>query len=139
MAPVSDLLGKDVSDPITLSMTALHPLKAAHKTYLAIHSSHKSSEHLRELAHLGLWPILPRNWDIELHLSRLAQYQPADLMYQFGYETIRSMHCSACQSGLQDRMSRLLNEVSQMVTGLCIDCIRSGVEQGHGHNCRMKH
>jgi hypothetical protein len=49
-------------------------------------------------------------------------------------------YCNACDSELVFHIARLTDSFRNRWTdGMCLDCIRAGVVQGEGKNCRINH
>lgn len=108
----------------------------------------KCTAYLRQLSHLGLWPINLEDRSIDEVLSALGRFTEVDLGEELGVSTecnnqdvnglYKPLYCQACNLKTRQSIDRLADEVTKSVKGLCLDCARKGASQ-KGEGCRTKH
>ncbi|TLD37648.1 hypothetical protein E2P81_ATG04460 [Venturia nashicola] len=138
-----DMISEHLMDPITVMARGRNWYNTTDHTSnkgglsSCKHDAAKSYDYTWELMQLGLWPIVPRKWNLETVVQSLAAFkgkttaQAGILIFpNFGAK------CSACSCDTVHRMDTLKKLVEEKLKGLCLDCFRAGVAQGTGKGCR---
>ena len=106
------------------------------------HNTPQVYDYLSLLKRVELWPILPHKWDLGKALHNLITFQSHLKEEDIEIGTAKTK-CGGSCSAYWVKMRRfgpdLRAKIRESSTGLCLDCLRSGVEQGQGTSCRIKH
>lgn len=104
-----------------------------------LHDSFVVSAYIRELNRLGLWPLDLPHTTIATVLESLEAFEaPRELASAFGYRVFgRNSGCQACVWDHRAKIEGLIDEVSSVAKGLCLDCERQ--QNRTEGTCRVTH